>query len=123
MRHNPSPHFFKKKTNNYLSRSPIPPVPGRQRPQIPLFGGTLTVAITEHFSKSQITKGPARTPEQRVLARLQQKSKLGSSTTSDEVEGLHFTVNWEAAKGAFGVLVDPIEVGIDPNALRVVSDG
>ena len=79
----------------------------------------MTVAIVENHSKNN--KGPERTPEQRVLARLQHKSKLGNSTTSDEVEGLHFTVHWDAAKGAFGVPVDPREVSLGPNPLRVVS--
>ena len=110
-------------TNIPFSRPPIQPLPGRQRPKIPLFGGFLTVAIMENYSKSQNTKAPERTPEQRVLARLQQKAKLGNSTTSDEVEGLHFTVHWEAAKGAFGVPVDPSEAGLTTNTLRVVSDG
>ena len=82
----------------------------------------MTVAIVENSSKSRNTKGPERTPEQRVLARLQQKSKLGNSKASDEVEGLHFTVHWEAAKGAFGVPVNPSEVSLPPSTLRVVSD-
>ena len=56
-----------------------------------------------------------------MLARLQLRSKLGNSTTSDEVEGLHFTVHWEAAKGAFGVSIDPGEAGLTSSALRVVS--
>jgi mediator of RNA polymerase II transcription subunit 14 len=110
-------------TNLSFSRPPIQPLPGRQRPKISLFGGILTVAIVENYAKSPNTKGPERTPEQRVLARLQHKSKLGNSTTSDEVEGLRFTVNWEPAKGAFGLFVDPSEVSLAPNTLRVVSDG
>lgn len=82
----------------------------------------MTVSIVESYPKSQSNKGFERTPEQRALARLQQKSKLGNAAASDEVEGLHFTVHWEPAKGAFGVLVSVNEGSLAPNALRVVSN-
>lgn len=52
---------------------------------------------------------------------MQQRSKLGTSKSSDEVEGLQFVVSWEVANGAFGVYVPPQEVTFPEGVLQVVS--
>jgi mediator of RNA polymerase II transcription subunit 14 len=75
--------------------------------------------MVEKHSPTRTGKGPERTPCQRALARLQHRSKLRNSQQSDEVEGLQFVVYWEAAKGAFGVMVNPEDVTF-PTVLRVV---
>jgi mediator of RNA polymerase II transcription subunit 14 len=79
---------------------------GRPRTKLPLLGGTLTISIVEAKSKPQ-TRGPARSPKARVLAELQQRSKLGTLKPSDDVEGLKFEVRWEPAKGALGAVIAP----------------
>ena len=50
---------------------------------------------------------PTRPQKARVLAELQQRSKLGNLKPSDEVEGLKFEVCWQPAKGALGVIISP----------------
>ncbi|KAJ7928568.1 mediator complex subunit MED14-domain-containing protein [Mycena leptocephala] len=77
---------------------------GRPRAKLPLLGGTLTISIVEAKHQSQ-TRGPARSPKARVLAELQQRSKLGTLRASDEVEGLKFEVRWEPAIGALGAVI------------------
>ncbi|KAJ6558514.1 mediator complex subunit MED14-domain-containing protein [Mycena vulgaris] len=79
---------------------------GRPRTKLPLLGGTLTISIVEAKSQPQ-ARGPARSPKARVLAELQQRSKLGTLRPSDEVEGLKFEVRWEPAKGALGAVIFP----------------
>jgi mediator of RNA polymerase II transcription subunit 14 len=81
----------------------VPQIPNRPRSKIPLFGGTLTIAIIETRGPPQTGPGPARTSRQRTIARLQQKSKLGTARPSDDVEGLRFNVHWEPARGALGI--------------------
>jgi len=105
---------------NY-SRRPTPPsIPGRPRSKLPLLGGTLTVAIVETRAPPQVGGGgPARSSKARVLADLQQKSKLGTTKPSDEVEGLKFEIRWEPAKGALGVNI-PLEDSIMPDGLILV---
>lgn len=61
-----------------------------------------------------------RTPKARVLADLQQKSKLGGMRPSDEVEGLKFEVRWEPAKGAFGIMLPQEESVLPKGYLFVV---
>lgn len=101
-------------------RPPQPTPPGRPRLKLPLLGGTLTISIVQTKGPAQTGPGPARTSQQRVLARLQQKSRLGSGHPSDEVEGLKFVVHWEPAKGALGVLIPQEESILSPDALQVV---
>ncbi|KDR75325.1 hypothetical protein GALMADRAFT_249364 [Galerina marginata CBS 339.88] len=108
---------------SYWIRPPLPPTaPGRPRPKIPLLGGTLIMSIVETRAPAQAGPGPARKSRQRVLARLQQKSKLGNGKPSDEVEGLKFVVQWEPAKGALGVLVPLEETYLPEDALRIDAD-
>ncbi|KAJ6602180.1 mediator complex subunit MED14-domain-containing protein [Mycena sp. CBHHK59/15] len=93
-------------TASYWLRPAIPNTYGRPRTKLPLLGGTLTISIVEAKAQAQ-TRGPVRSPKARVLAELQQKSKLGGSRPSDEVEGLRFEVRWEPAKGALGAVISP----------------
>ncbi|KAJ7078861.1 mediator complex subunit MED14-domain-containing protein [Mycena belliarum] len=79
---------------------------GRPRTKLPQLGGTLTISIVE-AKPPPPTRGPARSPKARVLAELQQRSKLGALRPSDEVEGLKFEVRWEPAKGALGAVISP----------------
>ncbi|KAF5386160.1 hypothetical protein D9615_002363 [Tricholomella constricta] len=105
-------------TVSYWIRRPPPQLPGRQRFKLPLLGGTITISIVEASGPIQTGPGPARSPKARAFAKLQRKSKLGSASPSDEVEGLRFQVLWEPAKGAFGVKV-PAEESISNDLLRV----
>ncbi|KAJ7690643.1 MED14-domain-containing protein [Mycena rosella] len=94
----------------WLSRDSRPAIAantyGRPRTKLPLLGGTLTISIVEAKPLPQ-ARGPARSPKARVLAELQQRSKLGTLRPSDEVEGLKFEVRWEPAKGALGAVISP----------------
>jgi mediator of RNA polymerase II transcription subunit 14 len=80
--------------------------------KIPPQGGTLTVSIIE----AKITT--TRKPKQRVLAQLQQRSKLGNAKPSDEVESLKIVVQWTPSKEVFGVTSDIV---MSEDALNVVS--
>ncbi|KAJ7755751.1 mediator complex subunit MED14-domain-containing protein [Mycena maculata] len=94
-------------TASYWLRPAVPANTfGRPRTKLPLLGGTLTISIVEAKAQPQ-TRGPARSPKARVLAELQQRSKLGTFRPSDEVEGLQFEVRWEPAKGALGAVISP----------------
>jgi mediator of RNA polymerase II transcription subunit 14 len=98
-------------------------MPGRQNPRfkLPLVGGTLSISIVEAQASAQAGGGPARSPQARVLAELQRKSKLGKSRPSDEVEGLRIEVRWEPTKGAMGVNLPPSDL-VDPASnLSIVS--
>lgn len=83
-------------------RPPQPHQPGqprsKQKPP-PLFGGTLTISI------ESIGMRTARTPEQIVLARLQQQVKLGSAKPSDEVEPLKLFAKWTPSQGVLALNV------------------
>lgn len=96
-------------------------VPNRLRPKLPLLGGTVIISIVEIHRPAQSTSGPTRTPQKQAIARLQQKTKLGSAKPSDEVEGLRFTVHWEPTKGALGVLIPLDQLVLSADALQVVS--
>lgn len=97
-------------------------MPGRPSHRIPRLGGTLTIAIVEKHSSPMLSrKGSEKAPYQNVVARLQQRSKLGTSRPSDDVERLCFDVHWESAKGAFGVIVDPDEVALTRDMVCLVS--
>ena len=69
----------------------------------------------------QAGSGPARSPKARVLAELQQRSKIGNAKLSDDVEGLKFQVKWEPAKGALGVVIPVEEAMLASAELSVVS--
>ncbi|KAH7889201.1 mediator complex subunit MED14-domain-containing protein [Phlebopus sp. FC_14] len=113
---------------SYWIRQPPPNIPGRPQPlsriKLPPHGGTLTISIVENRATQQAGGGPARSPVARMLAALQQKTKLGDARPSDEVEGLKFEVRWEPMKGALGVAIDQEEtmealgdLHVDPNNL------
>ncbi|KAJ7287402.1 mediator complex subunit MED14-domain-containing protein [Mycena rebaudengoi] len=91
-------------TASYWLRPAAANTYGRPRTKLPLLGGTFTISIVEAKGSPQI-RGPARSPKARVLAELQQKSKLGNLRPSDEVEGLKFEVRWEPSKGALGTSI------------------
>jgi hypothetical protein len=96
--------------------------PSRNRTsKVALFGGTITIAIVE--SASQKNSGPKRKPKSRILAELQQKSKLGNKRPSNDVEGLEFQVQWEPSRGAFGVDIPLEGSDIAPELLQVVRKG
>jgi mediator of RNA polymerase II transcription subunit 14 len=108
------------------SRQPPPVVPGRPAPpphrsKLPALGGTLTISVISTHGPVQAGGGPARSPKARILAELQQKSKIGSGRPSDEVEGLKFQVRWEPAKGALGVVIPAEEATQASSELFVVS--
>ena len=83
--------------------------------KIPPQGGTLTVSIVE--AKTITT----RKPKQRVLAQLQERSKLGDAKPSDEVESLKIVVQWIPSKEVFGVTCLPADIVMSEDALNVVS--
>lgn len=62
-----------------------------------------------------------RSPKDRVLAELQEKSKLQGARPSDEVEPLRFEVKWEPQKEALGVDVPPQDIRLPLRELVVVS--
>lgn len=104
-----------------ISRSTNPlEVKRRQQLKLPDLGGMVTVAIVETHAPIQTGPGPARSSKQRVIARLQQKSKLSNATPSDEVEGLKFEIRWEPAKGALGVAIPSTEALLAAEVLFVV---
>ncbi|EGO25140.1 hypothetical protein SERLADRAFT_414850 [Serpula lacrymans var. lacrymans S7.9] len=111
-------------TVSYWVRQLPPSIPGRPQPpnrsKLPLTGGTLTISIVESRAPPQVGGGPIRSPIARVLAELQQKSKLGNLRPSDEAEGLKFQVVWEPIKGAFGVVIAAVDA-VMANDLLVVN--
>ena len=89
-------------------------MPGRPPPRtkLPPQGGTLTVSIVEAKDSSKpgsrplggLIGGPARCANARVLAEIQEKSKLQPGyRPSDDVESLKLEVKWEPSPGALGV--------------------
>ncbi|KAF9559893.1 MED14-domain-containing protein [Agrocybe pediades] len=107
---------------SYWIRPPPPPAPGRPRQKIPPIGGTLTIAITQVFGPPQAGRGPTRTSRQRVMARLQQKAKLGTKKPSDEVEGQRFVVKWEPSQGVLGMTTAPSMMTLPEGVLQVDAD-
>jgi mediator of RNA polymerase II transcription subunit 14 len=85
-------------------------------------GGTLTIAIIQTKAPKRTGLGPARTPQLRAVARIQQKAKLGALQPSDEVEGLTFSVKWEPAAGALGIPLTPAEIQQPVDILQIVSN-
>jgi mediator of RNA polymerase II transcription subunit 14 len=105
------------------SRQPPPTIPGRapNRNKMPLLGGTLTISIAQSYAPPQAGGGPARSSKARLLADLQQKSKLGHAKPSDEAEALSFQVRWEPAKGALSVILSPENTIVPDNELLIVG--
>lgn len=95
-------------------------MPNRPRLILPLLGGTFTIAIVQTRAPVQTGPGPARSPRQRVVARLQRKAKLVDAKPSDEVEGLKFVVKWEPAKGALGIYISQEDATLPAEVLQVV---
>lgn len=70
----------------------------------------------------QVGRRPARSSKGRVIAKLQQKSKLGGASASDEVEILRFEVRWEPAKGALGVAIPAEDTALPEHELAIVRN-
>jgi hypothetical protein len=67
--------------------------------------------------------GPARSAKARILAEIQEKSKMGTATKpSDDVEGLKIEVKWEPTKGALGVNLSPEESKLTSELLKIVCE-
>ncbi|KAJ2931245.1 hypothetical protein H1R20_g5853, partial [Candolleomyces eurysporus] len=64
----------------------------------------------------------ARTPEQIVLARVQQRVKLGNTKPSDEVQPLRLSVTWEPQQGVLAVNLPPSELTLPLHELTVDAD-
>lgn len=113
-------------------------MPGRPPPRtkLPPQGGSLTVSIVEAKDSSRpgsrplggLIGGPARCANARVLAEVQEKSKLQSGhRPSDDVESLMLEVKWEPSPGALGVTLNaeesklPAELATIVRGLSLVS--
>lgn len=101
---------------SYWLRPPQPGVPvlAPNRLKLPSHGGTLTISIVE--------KKSVRSPIARMLAELQQKSKLGDMRPSDDVETLQFDAKWEPMKGVLAANIDAEETIAAVKELVVESD-
>jgi mediator of RNA polymerase II transcription subunit 14 len=65
--------------------------------------------------------GPVRPPKARILAEIQERSKLGATTKpSDDVEGLKIEVTWEPTKGALNVSLPPYEAKLSSDSIKIV---
>lgn len=88
-------------TLSYRRKPPStgPSAPRGKLPKLPPHGGTLTISLVS-------TPAPRRSPRSRVLAEIQEKTKLGARQgrkTSDEVEGMMWEVAWKPEVTALGV--------------------
>jgi hypothetical protein len=63
----------------------------------------------------------ARTPEQIVLARVQQRVKLGNTKPSDEVQPLRLSVTWEPSQGVLAVNLPPSDLTLPRHELAMVG--
>jgi len=106
-------------------------MPGRPPPRtkLPPQGGTLTVSIVEAKDSSKpgsrplggLIGGPARCANARVLAEVQEKSKLQHGhCPSDDVESLKLEVRWEPSPGALGVTLTTEESKLPVELATVV---
>jgi len=106
-------------------------MPGRPPPRtkLPPQGGTLTLSIVEAKDSSKpgsrplggLIGGPARCANARVLAEMQEKSKLQSGhRPSDDVESLKLEVKWEPSPGALGVTLTTEESKLPTELANVV---
>lgn len=104
---------------SYWMRPPQPGVPvlAPNRLKLPSHGGTLTISIVEKVDKKSV-----RSPIARMLAELQQKSKLGDMRPSDDVENLQFDAKWEPMKGVLAANIDAEETITAVKELVVESD-
>ncbi|OJT12740.1 Mediator of RNA polymerase II transcription subunit 14 [Trametes pubescens] len=98
------------------------PLPGQQassqaRNRAPQLGGKLSISITR--VKEKTGRQAMRSPKARVLAELQERSKLERARPSDEVEHLRFDVQWEPAQGTLGVNIGPEDAYIPPEQLAI----
>lgn len=118
-------------------------MPGRPPPRtkLPPQGGTLTISIVEAKDSSKpgsrplggLIGGPERCANARVLAEVQEKSKLQPGhRPSDDVESLKLEVKWKPSPGALGVTLTaeesklPIELATivrGPTSLVAVNRG
>lgn len=64
---------------------------------------------------------PQRKPKARILAELQERSRLGGLRPSDDVESMRWEVKWEPQKGALGVQLSPEDSVLSESELSVVS--
>lgn len=99
-----------------------PPQPNLNRLRIPPIGGTLTVSLIETQASPRAGGGPLRTPMHRILAELQQSSKVSGAQPSDEVETFTLDVRWEPTAGALGITIPPELMLVQTQPLTVVSN-
>jgi len=106
-------------------------MPGRPPPRtkLPPQGGTLTVSTVEAKDSSKpgsrplggLIGGPSRCANARVLAEVQEKSKLQyGHRPSDDVESLKLEVKWEPSPGALGVTLTTEESKLPAELATVV---
>lgn len=108
-------------------------MPGRPPPRtrLPPHGGTLTLSIVEAKDSSKpgsrplggLIGGPARSANGRVLAEIQEKSKLQPGhRPSDDVESLKLEVKWEPSPGALGVTLTAEESKLSAELATIVRN-
>ena len=67
--------------------------------------------------------GPTRSAKSRILAEIQERSKLGAVTKpSDDVQGLRVEVKWEPMKGVLNVSLSPEDANLSNEFLEIVCD-
>ncbi|KAI8975875.1 MED14-domain-containing protein [Trametes punicea] len=99
---------------------PVPSQAQQVRNRVPQLGGKLSISIVQ--VKEKAGKKALRSPKARILAELQERSKLEHARPSDEVEHLRLEVQWEAENGALGVTIGPEDMLIPPEELRIDSE-
>ncbi|KAI0045303.1 MED14-domain-containing protein [Auriscalpium vulgare] len=101
------------KVSYWIRQPPINP-PAASRFRLPLAGGTLSIAL---LTSTQ----PQRSPKSRVLAELQERSKIASADQkpSDTVEGAQWKVQWEPVSGALGVKIRPDDAVLHNHELTI----
>ncbi|KAI0068848.1 MED14-domain-containing protein [Artomyces pyxidatus] len=104
-------------TVSYWIRQPPARPPPPSRFKLPLVGGTLTISLVN-------TPDPLRAPKSRVLAELQERSKLTGSNKrpSDMVEGARWDVKWEPTIGALGVKIKAEDSFLRPEELTIDAE-
>lgn len=90
-----------------------PPPPRSRHKPLPAIGGTITIAI------ETVKPHSARTPEDVVLARIQQQVKLGSTKPSDEVEYLKLHATWTPSQGVLAVNLPASELTLPPSDMEI----
>ncbi|KAI0829900.1 MED14-domain-containing protein [Trametes gibbosa] len=111
-------------TVSYWIRKPPRIAPGQAAAQarnpMPQLGGKIKISIVRVLEKTG--RQALRSPKARVLAELQERSKLERSRPSDEVEHLRFDVQWEPEKGALSVVIGPEDMHIPAEQLAINPD-